>query len=82
MAIRHIPDMLHGTTMIRAETIKGASIGYRVVGSRVPVPSSGRFDLTVGVVVARLPEDTQFRHAEHRVPAHVVTDRGAPLEPL
>ena len=58
MAIRHIPDMLHGTTMIRTETIKGASIRYPVVGSWILVPGPGRLDLAVGVVVARLPEDT------------------------
>lgn len=81
MAIRHIPDMFHGATMIRTETIKGAGIWYRVIGSRVFVPGIG-FDPTVGVVIARLSENAQFWNAEHRVPAHVVTDRGAPLKPF
>lgn len=67
--------------MIRAETIKGAGIRFRVIGSRIPVPGP-RLHLTVRVVIAGLPENAQFWNAEHRVPAHVVTHGSAPLEPF
>lgn len=76
VAIRHIPDTFHGTTMIRAEAVKGAGIRFRVIGPRIP----RWLHLAVRVIVARLPENAQLWNAEHRVPAHVITHRGAPLK--
>lgn len=77
----HVPDVLHGATMVRTETVQGAGVRFRVVRPWILVMNAV-FIQTVGVIVAGLAEDGQVRDALHGVPAHVVADGGAPLKAL
>lgn len=49
----HVPDVLHGATMVRAETVQGAGVRFRVVRSWILVMNAV-FIQAVGVIVARL----------------------------
>lgn len=65
--------------MVRAETVQSAGVRFRVVRSRILVMNAV-FIKAVGVIVTGLAEGSQVRDAQHRVPAHIIADGGAPLE--
>lgn len=51
----HVPDVLHGATMVRAETVQGAGVRFRVVRSWILVMNAV-FIQAVGMIVAGLAQ--------------------------
>lgn len=55
ITVFHVPDVLHGTTMVRAETVQGAGVRFRVVRAWIVVMNAV-FIKTVGVIVTGFAE--------------------------
>lgn len=55
VTVFHVPDVLHGTTMVRAETVQGAGVRFRVVRPWILVMNTV-FIKAVGVIVTGLAE--------------------------
>lgn len=79
--VPHVPDVFHGTTVIGTETVHSARKRLTVLCSRISVVNTVNIQ-AIRMIITVFTKNSEFRSLQHRVPAHIVTRRGSPLEPL
>lgn len=79
VTIFHIQHVFHRATMVRTKAVQSTSVRSAIVRSWIPIMKA-EFIKAVSVIITGFTEQGEFRSAQHRVPAHVITNRGAPLK--